>query len=200
MFSGIIEKTGKVLTSQAQPGGLEISLETGFSDLALGESVAVNGACLTVTRTEGTQAWFFLSQETLSRTALAQSLELGARANLERALRVDSRLSGHIVQGHVDGVGYLDEIQADGDCHRLRFKIPSEVSRYCVEKGSITLQGISLTLNQVSEPKANPAWVEVMIIPHTWKETQLGDLRPGDPVNVEADILAKHVERLWLSR
>lgn len=200
MFTGIVEKTARILTASDRTDGRILWIETGFVDLSLGESVAVNGACLTVAALEPQgRAEFFLSRETLERTSLGHSTRAGARVNLERALRADSRLSGHIVQGHVDGVGSLERVTPDGDCHRLRFQIPSGLSRYCVEKGSITLQGVSLTLNSISPPAQEPAWVEVMIIPHTWTHTQLSDLGVGDPVNVEADILAKHLERLWQS-
>jgi riboflavin synthase len=200
MFTGIIEKTGSVLSAAARPDGLGLWIATGFSDLVLGESVAVNGACLTVASLgAGGEAQFFLSRETLDRTSLAQAAQVGSRLNLERALRADARLSGHIVQGHVDGVGSLEAVTQDGECYRLRFRVPLPLSRYCVEKGSIAIQGVSLTLNALSAPKAEPAWVEVMIIPHTWQHTTLCDLEPGAPVNIEVDILAKHLEKLWQS-
>ncbi len=198
MFSGIIEKLGIVQQAEAGTDFLNLRIMTGIPDLSLGESIAVNGVCLTVAEIGPLpdEALFFLSPETLDRTSLGRETIRGAKLNLERALRVDARLSGHIVQGHVDGVGELTEIEPIGESHRLRVSIPDALSRYCVEKGSICLHGISLTINRLSEARETPSWVELMIIPHTWLHTTLRHLKSGDSVNVEVDVLAKYAERL----
>lgn len=198
MFSGIIEKTGTVQKAEFGADFLRLRLSTGFQDLALGESVAVNGVCLTVAELgpNSDEALFFLSPETLDRTSLGRETRHGQRLNLERALRLDARLSGHMVQGHVDGVGELLEVQPIGESHRIKIGIPDSLSRYCVEKGSICLHGISLTINRLSEPRETPSWIELMIIPHTWTHTTLRDLHVGDRMNVEVDVLAKYAERL----
>ncbi len=204
MFSGIIERLGHVAAvvpgQGPGQGDMRLDLRTGFPDLALGDSVAVNGVCLTVTRfdAEGS-ASFFASTETLSVTALGR-LQPGDRVNLERAVTPATRLSGHIVQGHVDGVGTLQSVEPAGDAWSLRFSLPAGLRRYCVPKGSITLDGISLTLNRLDEPEAENGedrfTVGVTVIPHTWEHTTLGGLRPRSPVNVEVDVMAKYVEQL----
>ena len=196
MFSGIIERLGRVRA--VVPGGndVRLDLETGFPDLSLGESVAVNGVCLTVTRFDGSgAASVFVSPETLSVTALGRLRE-GSGVNLERAVTPATRLSGHMVQGHVDGVGRLAAIEPAGQARTLRFALPAALRRYCVSKGSITLDGISLTLNEAGEPDGDSFVAAVMIIPHTWDHTTLGALAAGDPVNVEVDVIAKYVEQL----
>ena len=197
MFSGIIESLGRVRTIEPGDRAVAIELDTGIADLVLGESVAVNGVCLTVTRfdTSGTAA-FFVSPETLDRTTLG-ALREGARVNLERAVTPSTRLSGHIVQGHVDGVATLVSVVAQGDAWALTLELPDTLRRYCVEKGSITLDGISLTLNAIL-PSDRAGWfgIALMIIPHTWDHTSLGTLAPGAPLNVEVDIIAKYVEQL----
>lgn len=196
MFSGIIERLGRVRA--VVPGGndIRLDLDTGFPDLALGESVAVNGVCLTVTRFDATgAASVFVSPETLNVTALGRLRE-GARVNLERAVTPATRLSGHIVQGHVDGVARLAAVEPAGDARTLRFALPAALRRYCVSKGSITLDGISLTLNELGTVDGDSFAAAVMIIPHTWDHTTLGGLATGDPVNVEVDVIAKYVEQL----
>lgn len=196
MFSGIIETVARVAKLEIRnlPTGQAealLAISTGYSDLVLGESIAVNGACLTVAETtpEGL-AQFYASEETLKLTNLSD-LRIGGYVNLERALRANARLSGHIVQGHVDGVGSLAVVEPTQSAYFLKFAIPESLARYCVLKGSITIDGISLTLNQVTERQ-----IEVMIIPHTWEQTRLSKMKPGDRVNVEVDVLAKYVERL----
>ena len=186
MFTGIVEKVGQITAVSPQGETTLLRIATSFGDLELGESVAVNGCCLTVTEsTADGEALFFVSQETLRLTNLG-SLTVGSRVNLERALALGSRLSGHWVQGHVDGVGHI--VQAATD---LVVEIPAELAKYCIHKGSICLDGISLTLNEVAGNR-----VRFTIIPHTWNHTRLHTLRAGDPVNVETDLIAKHVERL----
>ncbi len=196
MFSGIIERLGAVRAVTPGDGTVRLDLQTGFDDLSLGESVAVNGVCLTVTTfdAEGSAA-MFVSPETLAVTALGR-LAAGHAVNLERAVTPSTRLSGHIVQGHVDGVGHLDRIEASGEAYGLRFSLPESLRRYCVPKGSITLDGISLTLNRLEEPEQGRFGAFVTIIPHTWTHTTLGSLSAGDPINVEVDVIAKYVEQL----
>jgi riboflavin synthase len=206
MFSGIIERTAKLSRIIRKPqasdtesapalGQIVFTLQTGFPDLVLGESIAINGVCLTVTRFDSRgEADFYLSPETLDRTALG-SLTEGDRVNLERALRIDARLSGHLVQGHVDGVGTLMSIRSAGDSHHLQVHLPKPLGRWCIEKGSITLDGISLTLNAVRDT-GDGTLVDLMIIPHTWEHTTLSDRESGDRMNIEVDVIAKYVERL----
>ena len=177
---------------------MRLDLRTGFDHLDLGESVAVNGVCLTVTRFDPDGlASFFASTETLSVTALGR-LQPDDRVNLERAVTPNTRLSGHIVQGHVDGIGVLRTVEPAGDAWSLRFSLPAALRRYCVLKGSITLDGIGLTLNRLDEPAAGKDRfvAGVTVIPHTWDHTTLGGLRPDSPVNVEVDVMAKYVEQL----
>jgi riboflavin synthase len=197
MFSGIIEKLAPVAMVRPMDGAIEIELETGFGDLALGESIAVNGVCLTVTHFDGAgRARFFISPETIARSALGQ-LASGHKVNVERSVRLETRLSGHLVQGHVDGLARLVERVEEGGAYRHHFVVPAGLGRYCVEKGSIALNGISLTINAV-EPDAAEVALRVTIIPHTWEHTNLHALAIGDALNVEVDVMAKYVERLCL--
>jgi riboflavin synthase len=197
MFSGIIEKLARVARATPVGGSLEIELESGWSDLSLGESIAVNGVCLTVTSFDDAgRASFFISPETVARTSLGR-MAAGDKVNLERAVTLDTRLSGHLVQGHVDGLARLAErVEADG-AWRHCFELPAALGRYCVEKGSIALNGISLTINGV-QPRGDHIAVLVTIIPHTWDHTNLHSLSIGDDLNVEVDVMAKYVERLCL--
>jgi len=198
MFSGIIEQIGQVAAVAAEgDGARRLTLATGFADLELGESVAVNGVCLTVVRYDDQgKADFFVSPETLARTNLA-SVTAGARLNLERAVTLATRLSGHLVQGHVDGEARLAEVIDDGGSWRVRLTLPAALRGYCVEKGSIALNGVSLTLNQVEPSDAAGQFaVGVTLIPHTWAHTNLQHAAIGDPINVEVDVLAKYVEQL----
>src|SRR6478672_8475479 len=182
MFTGIVEELGTV-----------VSVTTVLDGAALGDSIAVDGCCLTVVELgEGHWAADAVT-ETLDRTALGR-LAAGDRVNLERPVRVEDRLGGHIVQGHVDGVGELvaRDALADGST-RMRFAVPAPLLRYVVEKGSITLDGISLTVAAVDDDAST---VDIAVIPHTLAVTTLGPKAPGDPVNIEVDVLAKHVERI----
>lgn len=195
MFSGIIERLAPVGAAEHREGSLVLVLETGWNDLELGESIAVNGVCLTVTEfARKGRATFFVSAETLSRTNLGR-LASGARVNLERSVRLESRLSGHLVQGHVDGKARLNSISPEGSAYRLELTLPAELARYCVEKGSIALDGISLTINSLAAVEAETR-IGITIIPHTWEHTNLNTARPGDDINVEVDVMAKYVERL----
>lgn len=210
MFTGIIEAVANVHeVAPAADGGCRVLLEAPWraQDIALGESIAVNGVCLTAAEispasaasSAGANVLFFLSAETLSRSNLSL-LKKGSRVNLERALRADSRLSGHIVQGHVDGLAKLSRVENQAECHLVEFDLPASLSRYCVEKGSISLNGVSLTINRLQALAANAsgagARVFITLIPHTWAHTSFSEFQPGDPINVEVDVLAKYVEKL----
>jgi riboflavin synthase len=195
MFSGIVSQLAPVKSATQRSGALTAVIATGYEGLELGESIAVNGVCLTVTEfNEDGDATFFLSAETLARSNLSK-LSTGLRVNLERALTLSTRLSGHLVQGHVDGQAELTSVLPHDGAWLLQFSLPRELARYCVEKGSITLNGISLTLNRV-EDRPEHSIISITIIPHTWTHTNLQDLSIGDRVNVEVDVMAKYAERL----
>lgn len=196
MFSGIIERLERVKAVSHKDQTLVLVVETIFDDLELGESIAINGVCLTVTDyTQGQTATFFVSSETIERTNLG-ALTAGDLVNLERAVRLETRLSGHLVQGHVDGIATLTSSTPDGDQYLLEFSVPASLGRYCVEKGSITLNGISLTLNSVTPEPDQTCSITITIIPHTWEHTNLHAAGIGDKINVEIDIIAKYVETL----
>lgn len=191
MFSGIIEKTGKVVRVDRRNDSSVLLVETGFQDLVLGESVAVNGVCLTAAEFgKPGEAVFFVSPETMERTSF-QSLAPGSLVNLERALKLGDRLSGHIVQGHVDGVAYCRMIEERSEARYVEFEIPENLRRYTVEKGSITLDGVSLTVNTLRDSR-----ISIMLIPHTWNHTRFSQMQTGDRLNVEVDVIAKYTERL----
>jgi riboflavin synthase len=196
MFSGIVEALGQVRRAEPQDGALRLSLATPFKDLTLGESVAVNGVCLTVVEFGAAgRADFFVSAETLARTNLA-GVRLADFVNLERAARLSDRLSGHLVQGHVDGQGRVLSADAAEGAWLLRLSIPAALWPYCVDKGSICLDGVSLTLNSVGPVVADQFEVGLTLIPHTWTHTTFHRRPTGAAVNVEVDVLAKYVERL----
>lgn len=193
MFTGIVEELGTIASIVKHDGGARIEIDCSrvLTDVSLGASIAVNGCCLTVV--EYTDAMWAADcvTETLDRTSLG-ALEAGSRVNLERPVRLEDRLGGHIVQGHVDGVGTLekrDEL-ADGST-RMRFTVPAQLLRYIVEKGSITVDGISLTVASLTDEG-----FEIAVIPHTLSVTSLGSKEVGGAVNIEVDVLAKYVERL----
>lgn len=192
MFTGIVEDIGTIRAMRHERAVVRLDVETAIdlSDTKLGDSIALNGVCLTVTHLEGRHVSFDVGPESLRVTALSR-LKTGSRIHLERALRLADRLGGHLVQGHVDGVATLESRGADGDTLKLRFRAPPEVTRLCIHKGSIAIDGVSLTLNSVDE-----AGLEVWLIPHTLGQTRLGELKVGDPVNVENDLIGKYVERL----
>jgi riboflavin synthase len=194
MFTGIVEGTGTVagLAVADGGGGARLEVEAPFlaGQLGLGESVAVNGCCLTVA--EPTPGGFAadLVAETLRRTALG-GLAAGDSVNLERPLALGGRLGGHLVQGHVDGVAKVLERTPVGEGEEVRVELPPDLERYVVEKGSIAVDGVSLTVAGVG-----PGWFAVALVPHTLEVTTLGRRRPGDPVQLEVDVVAKYVERL----
>lgn len=187
MFTGLVQAVGQVRSLEG--GRLAVAVEAGWPDpLAIGESIAVNGCCLTAVSLDPLA--FDLSEETLARTALSE-LRAGSSVNLERALRAGDRLGGHFVQGHVDGVGRLLSRTPRKGSEVFRFSVPAEGAKYLIDKGSIAIDGISLT---VVEP--NGGEFDVHLIPHTLSHTNLGALPVGNGVNLEFDVLAKHVERL----
>jgi riboflavin synthase len=198
MFTGIVEELGTVRALEPRAAGARLTVACQWvrSDLAPGASIAVNGACLTAVDIGPSSFSADLSPETLARTNLGR-LAPGARVNLERPVTPATRLSGHIVQGHVDATGELLAIDALGDGNWwIRVRVPRELERYLVEKGSIALDGISLTIARL-EP--GPV-IGVTIIPHTFAHTTLGAARVGDALNIEVDVLAKHVEKLLAHR
>ena len=197
MFSGIIERVSRIRDVVAEGPSRRLTLDTGFADLALGESVAVNGVCLTVTRYDaGGEADFFISPETLERSNLA-GVTAGSRVNVERSVTLSTRLSGHLVQGHVDGKARLATVANDRGACRVTLSLPRKLRPYCVEKGSIALNGISLTLNAVDDSGADGCFpIAITLIPHTWTHTNLRHCALGDEINVEVDVLAKYVEQL----
>lgn len=196
MFTGIIETTGRLARRAARGGGARLTIATPrpLPRLALGESVAVNGACLTVTGRNGRRFTLDVSPETLRRTTLG-ALAAGSRVNLERSLRLGDRLGGHVVQGHVDGVGRLESITPEGDWVLYRFRAPATIAPFLVEKGSIAVDGVSLTVFACRGGAFSTA-----LIPHTLAETTLGERRPGDRVNLEADVLLKHIATMLRTR
>ncbi|HML96411.1 MAG TPA: riboflavin synthase [Thermodesulfobacteriota bacterium] len=193
MFTGIVEDTGVVKSVDKRDGESTFTISVGKMDLgeaALGDSIAVNGACLTVTTLGGNEFTVDASHETLSRTTLG-AIAPGSRVNLERALKSGDRLGGHIVNGHVDGVGEVVSKTKSGGSYVFRFSIPEELAKYVVEKGSVAVDGVSLTVNS-----AEGSEFTVNIIPFTLAETTFGGLGPGSRVNIECDIIAKYVEKL----
>ena len=196
MFTGIIEEIGEVVDVEARGDSavLSLSARTVAEDVTHGASIAVNGVCLTVTGWTTDEPLshieFDVMGETLKRSVLG-TLRPGDKVNLERAVRADARLDGHVVQGHVDGTGVvLSRTPGDG-WDAVRFGLPAELARFVAEKGSIAVDGVSLTVSAVG-----PDWFEVGLIPETLRATTLGGRQPGDPVNLEVDVLAKYVARL----
>jgi len=195
MFTGIVETTGEVLDVDESEGGRRLRVACPFaSELRRGQSVSVSGACLTVEAHDEESFELFLSRETVDRTALG-ALEPGDRVNLERALAADGRFDGHVVQGHVDGTGRVTGVESAGDGWTFAFAVPDGLERYLVEKGSITVDGVSLTVAGLDEADRRVEF-EVAVIPETYRVTTLSERIAGDPVHLEVDVLAKYVERL----
>lgn len=197
MFTGIVEEVGTVvaLLDQGESARLQIRGPVATGDARHGDSIAVDGVCLTVADRDQDTFTADVMAETLRRTALGE-LAAGSPVNLERALAAGGRLGGHIVQGHVDGVGRLLERRPGEHWEDLRFALPAALARYVVEKGSITVGGVSLTVTGVCAPDADEHWFAVSLVPTTLAGTTLGTLAPGAPVNLEVDVLAKYVERI----
>jgi riboflavin synthase len=191
VFTGLVEEVGRVSSQQeGEMLRLSISANRVTDDTRVGDSISVSGACLTVGEADGRTLTFFAMPETLRRTALG-TLKEGSPVNLERAMAAGSRFGGHIVQGHVDGVGEVLSVLPEGEAEIWEFGAPEAVLRYCVEKGSICVDGISLTVVSVGEGSFT-----VSILPQTRANTNLGELREGSMVNLEADVIGKYVERL----
>lgn len=193
MFTGIILAVGKISAIEKKAGDCRLTIATGklpLNDVVLGDSIAVNGVCLTAVELGTNYFCADVSNETLSRTIL-NAATVGTPVNLELALTPTTRLGGHIVSGHVDGIGAVMEKHADGRSFKFKFKAPDNLAKYIAEKGSICINGISLTVNEV-----DGAEFSVNIVPHTLKETTLGDATVGTKVNLEVDLLARYLERL----
>jgi riboflavin synthase len=191
MFTGLVQDIGIVESVEGGAEGSRLRVATRLGpEIGLGDSVAVNGVCLTATEADASGFATEAMNQTLEVTVIG-ALEPGARVNLELATRADERLGGHIVQGHADGTGRVLEIAEDGFARRIRVELPTELLRYVVDKGSVALNGVSLTIAGLGD-----TWVEVSLIPETLERTNLGSMAPGDPLNVEVDVVAKYVERL----
>jgi riboflavin synthase len=191
MFTGLIQDIGMVEALESGSDGARLRIATSLgSEIALGDSVAVDGVCLTATAADADGFETEAMNQTLEVTALG-GIEPAGRINLELAMQASDRLGGHIVQGHVDGVGEVISVEDDGFARRVRVALAPDLLRYAVDKGSITLSGVSLTIAELGD-----GWVEVSLIPETLERTNLGDLTPGSKLNVECDIVAKYVERL----
>ncbi len=191
MFTGIITEIGSVAAAQPRDGGLDRAIACSWEDLAAGESNAVDGACLTVTAPHPGSFGVHVVRTSLDRTRFG-TLRQGDRVNLERALRVGDRLGGHLVQGHVDGLGTVRRVGSREDARLLDIEAPAEVARVTVPLGSITVDGVSLTVNAMP----GPAIIQISLIPFTLEHTTLADRRPGDRVHLEADAIGKYVRAL----
>ncbi|HKI67098.1 MAG TPA: riboflavin synthase [Solirubrobacterales bacterium] len=191
MFTGLIEDLGSVESVERSDEGAQLRIATKLaSQIELGDSVAVNGICLTATAVDSAGFETEAMNQTLSVTALG-GVEVGSRVNLELAMKASDRLGGHIVQGHVDGVGEVVSFVEDGFAKRLEVALDPDLLRYAIDRGSITLDGVSLTIADLGD-----SWLSVSLIPETLERTNLGEARPGRKINVECDLIAKHVERL----
>lgn len=191
MFTGIVDATGEVLGVETLGVNVRLWIRApSLTGASLGASVALDGVCLTVADLDARACAFDVSPETIARSTLGAKRE-GSRVNIERPLSAGAEIGGHIVQGHVDGTGAVESVTDDARGRRVRIRLPEDLERYVVEKGSVAIDGVSLTVSALSG-----AVVEVALIPHTLAATTLSDLRPGDRVNVEVDVLAKYVERL----
>jgi len=202
MFTGIVSELGTLAAVEDTDGGavFRVTAPATCDGLTIGDSVAVNGVCLTATAVEGAHFTVEAISETLQRTNLGD-LESGSSVDLERPVEAaGGRFDGHVVQGHVDGVGTIQHITNEGSSKRFRIMSPPALSRYLVEKGSITVDGVSLTITAVSAVADREPWFEFALIPHTLAVTVLGEKSVGDRANLEADILAKYVERLMEAR
>jgi riboflavin synthase len=191
MFTGLIEDVGTIESLDRTPDGARLRIASSLApELTLGDSIAVNGCCLTATAVDDASFETEAMNQTLDVTAL-DALDEGAEVNLELAMKVGDRLGGHIVQGHVDGVGTVAAVEDDGFARRLRIDLPAQLLPYVVDKGSITLSGVSLTVAELGG-----TWAEVSLIPETLERTNLREAQVGSRLNVECDVVAKYVERL----
>jgi len=191
MFTGIVEGLGRIVEIRSSHQGKQFSLEAGFDigEMKIGDSIAVNGACLTAVDINGRRFKVDASPETMTKTTLGLR-KIGDQVNLERALRFSDRLDGHLVSGHVDGIGTISQRRQQGNAILMTVEVNEDLSRYIIPKGSVALDGISLTVNTCDRIR-----FEVSIIPHTAKETTVSRLKTGDAVNIETDMIGKYVER-----
>jgi len=197
MFTGIVETTGRLARIEPRGGDVRLVIDAGalgLADVAIGDSIAVSGVCLTVIEMDGNAFAVDVSTETLSRTSLG-ALNVGTRVNLEKAMRLSDRLGGHLVAGHVDGLAHVVAIEPDARSQRWTFELSPELARYAAPKGSIAIDGVSLTVNEVDGARFG-----VNLIPHTIEVTTLGDRKVGDAVNIEVDMIMRYVERLFPER
>lgn len=193
MFTGIIQAIGSVANLQQKDGDSALTVNTGkldMKDVALGDSIAVNGVCLTVITMTESSFTADVSRETLSLTSLA-GISVGSNVNLEKALTLETRLGGHLVSGHVDGLGEVLTRKNDGRSEHFTIKAPDELAKYIAAKGSITIDGVSLTVNRVDSSN-----FEINIVPHTLQETIIANYQPGTKINLEVDVVARYLERL----
>jgi riboflavin synthase len=195
MFTGIVEELGEVAGIERRGDAARLTIRGSTRDTSPGESISVNGVCLTVTGITDETFTADVMGETLDRSGLG-ALTPGAPVNLERSVRLADRLGGHLVQGHVDATGTVISRTPAADWDQVRISLPGKISRYVVEKGSIAVDGISLTVSALSPAAAAEGWFEVCLIPETLKRTTLGTREPGDTVNLEVDVIGKYVERL----
>jgi riboflavin synthase len=195
MFTGIVAELGEVVGVEHFADAARITIRGSIEDAAPGDSIAVNGVCLTVTDIMDGAFTADVMRETLDRSALDE-LKPGALVNLELSVRLNDRLGGHLVQGHVDATGTILSREPSEHWDVVRISLPAQISRYVVEKGSIAVDGVSLTVSAVSSADPSDEWFEVSLIPETLKRTTLGGRQPGQTVNLEADVIAKYVERL----
>lgn len=191
MFTGIIQALGQVQAIEKKTGGLRLQIDSSgfFADAQPGDSIAVDGTCLTIESKTNDKAQFFLSEESLEKTHFKSAAE-SQWVNLEKSLQAHSFLGGHFVQGHVDGLGEILSLENAGEVHTLEVKFPSEMARYFVPKGSVCINGVSLTINELRESS-----LSICLIPETWKKTNFRYVKENQKVNLEVDVLAKYIER-----
>ena len=192
MFTGIVEEVGRVHTIKKSEDLFKVAIETKFilKESEIGDSISINGACLTITSIEGSLFTSDIVRETIDKTSL-KYIKTGDQVNLERAMRADSRFDGHIVQGHIEGVGKVKKIQNEKESFIVSIEIPGELVNYCIHKGSIAINGTSLTIASIKENL-----IDIWIIPHTLSHTTFGSINENDYVNIETDIIAKYVEKI----
>lgn len=198
MFTGIIEAVGQVVASQSKQGDIRLRINTGkmnLSDVKLGDSIATNGVCLTVVELPGDGFWADVSQESIAHTNITD-WKTGKSVNLEQALTLATRLGGHMVTGHVDGLGTILSRSEDARSVRFKIKAPSELSKYIAAKGSITVDGVSLTVNAIEDAAAGATIFDLNIVPHTVQETVIKDYQVGNTVHLEVDVIARYLERM----
>ena len=198
MFTGIVQALGALTEHHINEGGCRLTIDLSALDIAqmqIGDSVAVNGACLTVVKVQQGQASFDVSLESLAKTNIAQ-WQQGQSVNLELALSLSTPLGGHLVTGHVDGLGSLDQVIDQGDATEMHFRVPANLAKFVANKGSICIDGVSLTTNRIVKDLPNYSLISVTIVPHTLQVTSLGRLQQGDDVHLEIDVIARYLDRM----